>query len=116
MGLRGPKPWSPSAEQIAKIKLYAGLGMTQEQAAKLMGKSVNGFKNSEAAKEAFELGKAEIIAKIAGKLVQKALAGDSASIFFYLKTQAGWRETLHVGGEGPGGAVLFMLTAPEARL
>ena len=33
------------------------------------------------------------IAKVAGSLVKKALNGDTTSAIFYLKTQAGWKET-----------------------
>ena len=43
-------------------------------------------------------GKARAIGTIAQTLISKARAGDTASMIFYLKTQAGWRETagLHV--------------------
>jgi hypothetical protein len=103
MGARGPKPWEPTEEEIAKIKLYSGLGSTQEQVGKLIGKSVDSITRNETAKQAFEKGKAETIAKVAGTLVQKALKGDTTSAIFYLKTQAGWKETSvneHTGKDG----------------
>lgn len=93
MGLRGPKPWEPSAEDVAKIKLHAGLGMTQEQCARLVGVCDKTLRGNEAAQSAFEEGKAQTIARVAGSLVKKALNGDTASAIFYLKTQAGWKET-----------------------
>lgn len=93
MGKRGPKPWAPSEQEVAKIRLYAGLGMTQEQCAKLVGISCPTFRAQPDAKAAFEEGKAETIAKVAGSLVKKALGGDTTSAIFYLKTQAGWKET-----------------------
>lgn len=93
MGKRGPKPWEPTDEQIAKIKLYAGLGSTQEQIATLIGISVDTLTRCEATKLAWEHGQAETIAKVAGSLVKKALGGDTASAIFYLKTRAGWKET-----------------------
>lgn len=93
MGARGPKPWKPTAEEISKIKLYAGLGSTQEQVGKMIGKSVDTLTRNEDAKQAFEQGKAETIAKVAGSLVKRALGGDTTSAIFYLKTQAGWKET-----------------------
>lgn len=93
MGKRGPKPWEPTEAELSKIELYAGLGSTQEQVATLLGKSVNTLKAGLGAKDAFERGKAQTIAKVAGSLVSKALAGDTASAIFYLKTQAGWKET-----------------------
>lgn len=93
MNKRGPKPWEPTEDEIAKIKLYASVGLTQEQIAALIGKSVDTLTRRANVVEAMAVGKAEVMAKVAGKLVQKALAGDSASMFFYLKTQGGWRET-----------------------
>lgn len=103
MGKRGPKPWEPTPEQLAKIKLYAGLGSTQEQIAKMIGISVDTLGRNEAAHAAWEVGQADTIAKVAGSLVKKALNGDTASAIFYLKTQAGWRETVrneHTGADG----------------
>lgn len=93
MGKRGPKPWEPSVDDIAKIKLHAGLGMTQAQIAKLIGVCERTFRDQEDCKAAFEEGKALTIARVAGSLVQKALKGDTTSAIFYLKTQAGWKET-----------------------
>lgn len=46
--------------------------------------------------ERYKRGKARAIGAIAQSLIAKARAGDTASMIFYLKTQAGWRETLHV--------------------
>lgn len=93
MARRGPKPFKATDDQIAKIKLYSGLGSTQEQVARMIGVCVNTMKGDQEAKDAFELGKAETITKVAGSLVKKALNGDTASAIFYLKTQAGWKET-----------------------
>lgn len=103
MGKRGPKPWEATPEQLAKIKLYAGLGSTQEQIAIMIGISVDTLGRNEAAHAAWEEGQAETIAKVAGSLVKKALNGDTASAIFYLKTQAGWRETVRNEHSGPDG-------------
>lgn len=103
MGARGPKPWEPTPEEIAKIKLYAGLGSTQEQIAAMIGKSVDTLTRNDEVRRALDEGKAETIAKVAGSLVKKALGGDTASAIFYLKTQAGWKETNvqeHKGHDG----------------
>lgn len=43
--------------------------------------------------ERYKRGKAKAIRDVAGGLLQKALSGDTTSAIFYLKTQAGWRET-----------------------
>ncbi len=44
----------------------------------------------------YKRGKAKAIGKIAQSLVQKARAGDTTAMIFYLKTQAGWREKQEV--------------------
>lgn len=101
MGARGPKPWKPTDKEVAKVRLYAGLGSTQENIATLLGKSVDTLTRNERTADALAAGKAETIAKVAGSLVRKALSGDTTSAIFYLKTQAGWKETSvneHVGG------------------
>tara|TARA_Y100001963_G_scaffold63556_1_gene88545 strand:+ start:1572 stop:1994 length:423 start_codon:yes stop_codon:yes gene_type:complete len=103
MGKRGPKPWKPTDEQLKKIRLYAGLGATQEDVSRLVGVSVDTLCRNDVAKAAFEEGKTETKAKVAGALVKKALNGDTASAIFYLKTQAGWKETSvqeHTGKDG----------------
>ena len=92
MGKRGPQPWEPTTEDVAKIRLYAGLGSTQEHIAAMLGKSVETLHKHDAINEALAVGKAETIAKVAGTLVKKALNGDTTSAIFYLKTQAGWSE------------------------
>ena len=103
MGARGPKPWEPTDEEVAKVRLYAGLGATQEMIGSMIGKSVDTLSRNEKTKEAMAIGKAETVAKVAGALVRKALAGDSTCAIFYLKTQGGWKETSrteHTGADG----------------
>ena len=46
--------------------------------------------------ERYKRGKARAIGAIAQGLIAKARGGDTASMIFYLKTQAGWRETLEI--------------------
>lgn len=101
MGLRGPKPWEPTDDERRRVRLYAGLGMTQEQIGHLIGKSVDCL--GKRCREELDIGKAETLAKVAGTLVQKALSGDTTSAIFYLKTQGGWRETTIHSGTGDDG-------------
>lgn len=52
---------------------------------------------------AISQGKANAIKQVGGKLLTKAKAGDTTCMLFYLKTQAGWRETNryeHTGKDG----------------
>ncbi len=54
----------------------------------------------------YKKGKARAIGAIAQSLITKARGGDTASMIFFLKTQAGWRETAAVEHSGPNGAPL----------
>ena len=46
--------------------------------------------------DAYKKGKARAIASVAGNLITQAKAGNTAASIFYLKTQAGWKETTGV--------------------
>lgn len=49
----------------------------------------------------YNRGKARAVGSIAQSLIQKARAGDTACMIFYLKSQAGWRETTRVEAAPP---------------
>jgi hypothetical protein len=51
----------------------------------------------------YKRGKAKAIGVIAQGLINKARNGDTTSMIFYLKTQAGWRETSGLEVSGPQG-------------
>ena len=50
------------------------------------------FKRDEEALRQYKKGRSKAIADVAGSLLTKAREGDTASIIFFLKTQASWRE------------------------
>ncbi len=112
--MAGRIPWEPTDEERKRIRLYAGLGLTQEQIGSLLGKSVDSLARH--CKEELTAGRAETLAKVAGTLVQKALSGDTASAIFYLKTQGGWRETMGIANGDPEGFKVTVKTGvPRAR-
>ena len=43
--------------------------------------------------ERYKKGKAKAIQKMAGGLIEQAVSGNTAAAIFYLKTQAGWKDT-----------------------
>lgn len=47
----------------------------------------------------YKQGRAKAVRDIADNLVIKAQSGDNTAMMFYLKTQAGWKETTHVQQE-----------------
>ena len=55
--------------------------------------------------ERYKRGKAKAIGSVAQGLLKKARDGDTASAIFYLKTQAGWRETQHIDHSSTDGSM-----------
>jgi hypothetical protein len=53
--------------------------------------------------ELYKKGKAKAVGFVAQNLIQKARGGDLGAQIFYLKTQAGWKETQKVEGPGSDG-------------
>ena len=53
--------------------------------------------------ELYKKGRAKAVGFVAQNLIQKARGGDLGAQIFYLKTQAGWKETQKVEGAGTEG-------------
>jgi hypothetical protein len=53
--------------------------------------------------ELYKKGRAKAVGFVAQNLIQKARGGDLGAQIFYLKTQAGWKETQKVEGAGNEG-------------
>lgn len=90
------KPIELTDEQIQIVQNMAAK-LTQGQMSDFLGISEKTFREimhrDERVSTAYKKGKAQQIARVAGFLFDKCEAGDTASIIFFLKTQAGWRET-----------------------
>lgn len=69
---------------VEQIAAYLGVGKTTFYAMMERDPEIS---------ERYKRGKAKAIRDVASGLLQKARNGDTASAIFYLKTQAGWRET-----------------------
>jgi hypothetical protein len=95
----------PTDENRRKAAMYAGLGLTHEQIGSLLNISHNTVAKYYG--EDIDRGKAEMIAKVAGNLAQRALQGDKIAQIFYLKCQAGWKDTSTFEHTGAGGSALF---------
>src|SRR6056297_1430576 len=92
----GRPPITLRPEQVHEVETLAAL-LNQDQIADYFGIARNTFRAICAREpevgERYKRGKAKAIAHVANGLLQKARAGDTTSAIFYLKTQAGWRET-----------------------
>lgn len=83
-------------DEAREVETLAAL-LNQDQIADYLGISRTTFRaicdRDEEVAVRYKRGKAKAIAHVANGLLQKARAGDTTSSIFYLKTQAGWRET-----------------------
>lgn len=99
-------------EQRREIETLAAL-LTREQIADYFGIGRTTFgqilKRDEEAAVRYKRGKAKAIAHVANGLLQKARGGDTTSSIFFLKTQAGWRETSRIEHADEGRASLAEL-------
>jgi hypothetical protein len=83
-------------EQRGEVETLAAL-LSQDQIADYFGMGRTTFyemmERDADISERYKRGKAKAIGSVARGLLQKARDGDTASAIFYLKTQAGWKET-----------------------
>ena len=118
----GRKPKELTEEQTVQVEALAAY-LSQDQIADYFGITRPTFaamidRDPEIALR-YKRGKAKAIGTVAQGLLQKARAGDTTSAIFYLKTQAGWRETNHtLHGSDPEnplpGAITRTIVDPSA--
>ena len=93
-------------EQIAQVEAL-GAVLSVEQIADYFGIGKTTFyaimERQPEVSERYKKGKAKAIGSVAQGLLQQARDGNTTAAMFYLKTQAGWRETQNIdhttGGE-----------------
>lgn len=93
---------------LAKVESLAANGLTQEQIALALGISESTLqkrkRESTEFTAAIKRGKAKGIAVVTNKLMESIKAGNMTGMIFFLKTQAGWKETQIQEVTGAGGA------------
>lgn len=103
--LGGRPPFVPTKEQRITVEMMASFGIPQDDIAKVLGISKPTLR--EHFREELDVGKARTITKVAASLVRQALAGNVTAMIFYLKCQAGWRESPQaLEHSGPNGTPL----------
>jgi len=111
-------------EQVVEVETLAAL-LSQEQIADYFGIARSTFRaiceRDEEVLVRYKRGKAKAIAHVANGLLQKARAGCKTSSIFYLKTQAGWRETAEIvetvaSGDDSGPSAVEKLKAHLDRI
>jgi hypothetical protein len=115
---RGRKPHAPSDAQRKLVQLHATVGTTQEMIARVLKIDAKTLRLHY--RDELDLAMALANATIGGKLFNKAKGGDTASMIFWMKTRARWRETADVnlisedGSMSPKPALDMSRLSPEA--
>lgn len=85
-----------SEKQIIELKALAAV-LSKGQLADYFGISETTLREIEARQpdvsDAYKKGRARAIASVGGNLIGQAKSGNTSAAIFYLKTQAGWKET-----------------------
>ena len=102
----GQPPHVFTPEQVIEVGALAAV-LSQEQIADYFGIARNTFtaicERQPEVLEQYKKGKARAIGTVAKGLVKQAMDGNTSAAMFYLKTQAGWKETNvqeHTGANG----------------
>ena len=115
----GRKAKELTADQKAQIEALAAY-LSQDQIADYLGITRPTFsammdRDPEIALR-YKRGKSKAVGLVAQGLLQKARSGDTTSAIFYLKTQAGWRETQKIEHTGADGAPIQVETLDVSKL
>lgn len=87
---RGVK-YEPTQKDRELVESLAGIGITHQMICNVIGIKKRDTLDKYY-REELDRGKAKACAKVAKKLFDKCMEGDTASILFWCKTQMGWRE------------------------
>ena len=109
---------------LKQVESLAANGLTQEQIAAALGISESTLtkrkRESADFTDAIKRGKAKGIALVTNKLMESIKGGNMTGMIFFLKTQAGWKETNVQEHTGANGADLpknneITITVVDAR-
>ena len=81
----------PTDAQRQTVQLHTTVGTIQPVIAQLLGITEKTLRKHY--RDELDLSRAKANATIGGALFNKAKGGDTAAMIFWMKTQAGWRET-----------------------
>ena len=105
---------------LKQVESLAANGLTQEQIACALGISERTLRSRKGEiadfADAIKRGKAKGIALVTNKLMESIKAGNMTGMIFFLKTQAGWKETNvqeHTGANGGAIQVNTTVMTPE---
>ena len=105
---------------LKQVESLAANGLTDEQIASALGISRTTLSNRKRENEQFvqaiKRGKAKGIALVTNKLMESIKGGNMTGMIFFLKTQAGWKETnLHEVTGANGDPISLLLTQVQGN-
>jgi len=106
----------PTPETRQTVQLHATVGTPQEQIARIVGIDPKTLRLHY--REELDLAEAQANAVIGGALFKKAKAGDTAAMIFWMKTRAGWKETVrneHTGKDGTDLVTVIRIVAADGN-
>lgn len=109
-----PSLHEPTPEQRHIVQLHATIGTPQEDIAKVIGIDPKTLRLHY--RDELDLASAKANAVVGGALFNKAKAGDTTAMIFWMKTRAGWKETHAVEHAGKDGGAIQTEDAGAARL
>lgn len=108
---------TPIPIDLAKVENFAQYCDSEEEIALALGISQDTLtrrkQDSADFAEAIKRGRAKANVFVGGKLMEKIKAGDTASIIFYMKARAGWRDTQRTELTGVGGGPIQVKSEAE---
>lgn len=87
----GMPPHEPTRATRDLVQLHTMVGTTQETIASIIGIDPKTLRKHY--RDELDQSKAKANATIGGALFNKARSGDTTAMIFWMKTQAGWKET-----------------------
>lgn len=93
---RGPKPHVPTEANKKLVESLAMRGLPHKMIVSLIDGVGTADTLREYYQEQLDIGNARACASVAGKLYEKCMEGDTASILFWHKTRMGFRENAPV--------------------
>lgn len=103
----------PTPEQRHIVQLHATIGTPQEAIAKVIGIDPKTLRLHY--RDELDLASAKANAVVGGALFNKAKAGDTTAMIFWMKTRAGWKETHGVEHTGKDGGQIVFNTVYEPK-
>lgn len=107
------KAWSPDSRERHLIKIGLAAGLTHQQLAAITGVSTATLHKR--CPELLATGAHEVNAKVAAKLFQKCMKGDTIALLFWCKSRLGWNEKQLIEHTGKdGGPIVYEQIEAEA--